>query len=226
VSIKEYTAVIPIRSGSKGLPKKNIRPFLGSPLYTYTLNQAKDLELNRIIISTDESLILNAKPVNGVEVIKRPQYLSGDDVEMNLVIKNIIETCCIDGPIILLQVTSPLRKKEHIEEAIHVFDSGKFDLIMSVTKADSSALKWGTLDSQCFTPLNEPDFCFKNRQNLPFVYKPNGALYIFHSQSFLKNDNFPTTNIGVIEMTSIESLDIDTLQDFNLCEETFIRTRR
>lgn len=222
---KKYTAVIPIRSGSKGLPKKNIRSFLGNPLYTYTLNQAKDLELNRIIISTDEILILNAKPINGVEVIKRPQYLTGDDVEMKLVIKNIIDTCCINGPIILLQVTSPLRKKEHIEEAMHIFDTGKFDLIMSVTMADSKALKWGTLDSQRFTPLNEPNFCFKNRQNLPSVYKPNGALYIFDSQSFLKNDNFPTTNIGVIEMTNIESLDIDTLQDFNLCEEIYLKTR-
>ena len=93
---------------------------------------------------------------------------------------------------------------------------------MSVTTSDRGVLKWGTLVNDKFKPISEAKYCFSNRQLLPEVFKPNGAVYIFDAQWFVKNGGFVTDKIGALKMSFEDSHDIDTLDDFTLCEQIIL----
>ena len=220
---REWTAFIPLRMGSKRLPKKNIRLFLKKPLYTYTIDQALKSGATKIIISTDIPEILDKKFDNDlITVIKRPAYLSSDKTEMSEVIYHTLNTLDLNNHlIVLLQATSPLRTINSIKSALAIFFRNNFDMVLSVTKTDSEILKFGTIKSKRFVPISKPSYCFQNTQNLPSIFKPNGAIFIFNSKKFLKKKSFPTTKIGVLEMNSDESVDIDNINDFALCESTY-----
>lgn len=212
-------ALIPARAGSKGLPGKNIRNLSGKPLYRHSVDAALAAGISRIFISTDIPEISKQVLPEGVTIIPRPRHLAGDHVKMSLVISAFIERQLSEpATIIVLQPTSPLRTAEHIDEALRIFSEGKYTLVMSVCEADQGVLKWGLCNKGYFTPLSDPAFCFENRQNLPKVYRPNGGIYIFRSKDFMHMADFPTKEIGIIEMTKRDSLDVDTLDDFLQCE--------
>ena len=88
---------------------------------------------------------------------------------------------------------------------------------MSVTEADRGVLKWGRLEGSRFVPLSSPEHCFANRQSLPPVVRPNGAIYVLDAAGFLARGSFVTEHIGVVEMSAERSQDIDNLEDFERC---------
>jgi N-acylneuraminate cytidylyltransferase len=79
-------------------------------------------------------------------------------------------------------------------------------------------LKWGTLRGNRFQPLSSPAYCFANRQSLPPVVRPNGALYVLNAERFVASGSFVSERIGVVEMPADRSQDIDSLDDFERCE--------
>lgn len=208
------TALIPIRSGSKGLPGKNIRPFAGLPLFMHTVKQAKDVGVPDIVISTDIDQVLGFKFNPYVHLLERPVDLASDNSSMEEVIFHAISTLSLKGTIILLQVTSPLRTNESIVEALKLYKENSYELVMAVTSTDRSILKSGFVSGSKFEPLSKSKHCFTNRQDLPKVYKPNGAIFIFDSAWFLQNKTLASDNIGVICMDEEISLDIDDLKSF------------
>ncbi len=214
-----WTAIIPIRAGSKGLPGKNTRIFVGIPLYMHAVQLALDAGAVRVLISTDIVEVLNADFPEKVLVVQRPPELSGDDVTMSPVLMHLLVQEKVQGPIVLLQATSPLRKVSDVQTALMQLDTGDFDVVMSVTEADRSVLKWGTiLDNNRYVPLADVDYCFANRQSLPPVYKPNGALYALRAEWFINNGSLATHRLGTVIMPVERSLDIDNLADFERCE--------
>ncbi len=217
-----FVAVVPVRAGSKGLPGKNTRLLAGIPLYRHSIDAALAAGASRVIVSTDISEILFAKLPDRVYVLSRPLELTGDSVAMAPVLLHAISEACIEGAIVILQATSPLRSASDIEAALSVYASGEHDLVMSVTQADSGVLKWGFLDKNRFRPIADPSYCFSNRQSLPIVVRPNGAVYVMNAEWFQARGTFVTNRIGVIEMSPERSKDIDTLIDFEICE-VFLR---
>ena len=85
-------------------------------------------------------------------------------------------------------------------------------------------LKWGRLDGDRFVPLSDPAHCFANRQSLPPVVRPNGAVYVMNAEWFLKRGSFVSERIGVVPMSAERSQDIDTLADFERCEAALANT--
>ena len=117
--------------------------------------------------------------------------------------------------------TAPLRRladRYVIRAALAVFANGAHELVMSVTPADRGVLKWGILDGDRFRPVSDPAYCFSNRQSLPPVVRPNGAVYVVDAAGFVARGSFVTDRIGLIEMCAERSQDIDNLQDFEQCE--------
>jgi N-acylneuraminate cytidylyltransferase len=194
----------------------------GTPLFQHAINTAQVAGAQACFISTDISQILNNDYGRNVHKLQRPVHLRGDTVEMAAVLIDLIEQSNISGTVVLLQATSPLRTSEHIQAAIKLFSTQKYELVMSVTTADRSVLKWGTLVNDNFKPVSEPKYCFSNRQLLPEVFKPNGAVYVFDAQWFVKNGGFVTDKIGALKMRLEDSHDIDTLDDFTLCEQIIL----
>jgi CMP-N-acetylneuraminic acid synthetase len=213
-----WTAVIPLRCGSKGLPGKNTRLLAGKPLYRYTVDLALAAGAQRVIVSTNIPEVLSATLPPGVQALERPADLCGDAVPMAPVLAHALQSVGCEGAVVLLQATSPLRQVADVQAALDVFGTGQHELVLSVTQADRGVLKWGHAEGDRFVPLSDPAYCFSNRQSLPAVVRPNGAVYVVQAQWFLAHGGFVSERIGLVQMDAERSLDIDTLADFERCE--------
>ena len=214
-----WTAVIPLRGGSKGLPGKNTRLLAGKPLYRHAVDLALAAGAQRVIVTTNIPEVLSAALPPGVQTVERPADLCGDVVPMAPVLVHALQSAGCEGTVVLLQATSPLRQVADVQAALDVFGTGQHELVMSVTEADRGVLKWGRVDGDRFVPLSDPAYCFSNRQSLPPVVRPNGAVYVFQAEWFLARGSFVSERIGLVHMSAERSQDIDTLADFERCVE-------
>lgn len=220
---QRWVAVVPMRAGSKGLPGKNIRPLAGVPLYLHSVQTALDAGASRVFLSTDISSVLDKPQSASVVAVARPPHLAADSVEMAAVVSHLLETevgrTITDATVvILLQPTSPLRAVEDVSAALGALLRGDSQLVMSVSQTSSGVLKYGRLREGRFEPLSSPEHCFANRQALPPVYRPNGAVYAFRAGWFRKNKGFATAHIGAVVMPAERSVDVDTIDDFQRVE--------
>lgn len=211
-------AIIPFRTGSKGLVNKNFRLLDGVPLWERAAMQGVRTCSTTICTSDADDLILGTS-VTGITFDRRPLDLSQDNSEMKYVIRYIIKKFDLSNRIcVLLQPTSPMRSDDSVSEALNIYLNGAWSMVMSVKKASNTVLKYGFNVDGAFKSINDPTFCFSNRQELPNVVAPNGAIYIFRGQDFLDSDDFPYENIGLYEMDEYESHDLDTEADFQKIE--------
>lgn len=206
-------AVVPVRGGSKGLPGKNLRAFGPLPLWEHAAHQGLDAGAGRVLVTTDIPGQL-APTRDRIDVVGRDAALAQDDTPMGPVLMDLLGRIEGAATIVLLQPTSPLRQVEDIVEAVALYRGGGHDLVMSVTPADRGVLKYGTLDQGRFTAMRDQAHCFTNRQSLPDVMRPNGAVYVFDKDWFLANGGFATDAIGAHIMPSERSIDIDDDADF------------
>lgn len=219
VSELDTIALVPLRAGSKGFPGKNVSLLGDRPLYRHAVDQALRV-CKTCIVSTDIDEILKGEKLDRVTYFERSVESSSDNAPMiDVLIETLLSLKAYQKIIVLLQATSPLRRDEDIRNAIGLYHSGAYDLVMSVTQGDSSILKYGTVHGNTFEPLSNATFCFQNRQNLPVVFRPNGAVYVFSSDWLLANKNLGSGTIGVTVMTANHSIDIDTAQDFKRVSE-------
>jgi CMP-N-acetylneuraminic acid synthetase len=216
---RPWTAIVPVRGGSKGLPGKNTRPLAGKPLYRHAVDVALAAGASRVIISTDIADIRRAQHPEPVQVLERPAALCADNTPMAPVVLHALDVAAVQGTVVLLQATSPMRVADDVQAALVRFAAGSFDVVMSVTEAERSVLKWGQVQADgAFVPLSLPEHCFSNRQSLPPVFRPNGAVYVFDAAAFVHNGGFVSQRLGTVIMPPERSHDIDTLADFEHCE--------
>ena len=132
---EKVIVVIPARAGSKGVPKKNIKSFLGKPLVQHSIDYAKQSHyVKEIIVTTDDKKIKNLSKELNISVIDRPESLSGDKATTESAIEHVIESKNIqdESIIVLLQPTSPIRPKKSLDKIL-VLMVGKVFLISSST---------------------------------------------------------------------------------------------
>jgi len=224
VNASDATALIPCRAGSKGLKNKNLSELNGLPLYRHSVHHARAAGFGTIHVSTDISAILNGEIDQDVQLHHRPDHLAQDHTPMiDVVTEWLAANPLITGPVVLLQPTSPLRQDVHICEALDCWRQGKGDLVMSVTETDRACLKYGTLEDGMFLPLAKAEHVFDNRQNLPPVVRPNGAIYVFGAEWMRKVRSFSAGTIAAYTMPAENSLDIDKLEDLNLCQQRLVQ---
>lgn len=219
----ELIAVVPARGGSKGLPGKNLKPLAGVPLWRRAADQGLDAGASRVIVTTDIAEIIGGMYAGQIEVVARPDDLAGDAVPMAPVLMHALADQRYAGAtVVLLQPTSPLRSVEDIRGAVALYGEGGADLVMSVTEADRGVLKYGTIENGMFQPMREAAHCFSNRQALPEVWRPNGAVYVFARDWFLQNVGFESERIKAWPMPIERSADIDSEADFARAEALLV----
>ena len=212
-------AIVPVRGGSKGMPGKNTARLGGVPLWRRAVDQARAAGVDHVVVSTDIAELLRADGEDGVTILARPPDLAGDATPMDPVLTHALDAAVPEGArVVLLQATSPLRAIQDIRDAVALFDSGAFDLVKTVTPTPAGILKHGTMDGDRFVPVSDPAYCFQNRQALPDVMRPNGAVYVFGRDWFLTNGGLATDKIGAVVMPPERSFDIDTAEDFARAE--------
>lgn len=178
--------VIPARSGSKGVPGKNIRNVNGKPLMAYAIEAAKKAnKLDRIIVSTDSKEFAKVAEEYGAEVpfIRPPEYAT-DDICITAVAKHAMEffdsqSIYFDA-IISLQITSPLTLSSDIDKCISKMEATDCDSVISMKELEE-AHPWRIYDmkNDKIVPFNEhTNENFPQRQDRPPAYKFSGAIYL------------------------------------------------
>lgn len=223
--------LIPARGGSKGIPDKNIRSMAGRPLIYYTLDVARSLsEIGEIFVSTDSATIKKVVEAYGLEVpILRPNELATDTASSEAVISHVLDFYKSKGKrfdqLVLLQPTSPLRKATHLKEALALFD-GSVDMVVSVTSSKSNPyFNLFEENKDGFLQKSKPH-SFVNRQEVPQVYRYNGAIYVINVSAFEKKGLSNFTLVKKYEMDEEFSIDIDTKFDWEICEYLIERNEK
>lgn len=211
---KKILAIIPARGGSKNIPQKNIKLFLGKPLIFYAISAAqKSKHIDRIVVSTDDDEISRCVRKYKVDVINRPKKLAQDDTPMDPVLMHAVnflekEKKYYPDVVVLLQPTSPLRRTQHVDEAIEKFLRERVDSLVSVEffhnhrhEVDRSKRLVPT-----FTKI-------ANRDKRKPIVMENGAIYISDAK-LIKQGRIRGEKMGFYVMDNYSSIDIDEPIDF------------
>lgn len=212
------TAIIPIRSGSKGLPGKNVRILGGKPLFMHAVDAALAAGIDDIIVATDDQSVLD-QPNDNYRLFARSPQSARDSAPTHEVLLEAIESLSLhSNTIVLLQATSPLRRPETIRAAMTLFDGRSEGLCATVSRIDNSVLKSGMVRDGVFAPLLDAPTLFKPRQALPDLFKLDGAVFVFNGGWLIRNGSLESDHIQVLESPAEDVLDIDTLDDFLAAE--------
>lgn len=221
---KKIVAVIPARGGSKGIPRKNMRLMHGKPLIEYAIRNALESELiNDVVVSSDsEEILAFASQFEGVLCLNRDSQLAQDAVTLDPVIYDAVVrqeglAGCQYDVVVTMQPTSPLLSVETLDAALLEFAQSDKDSIISVVNAPH--LSWGKDDTGQMAPNYTERL---NRQQLPPQYLETGAFFISR-RSVVTPTGRLGKNVGVFEVPEIEATDIDTKQDWVVCESLLSR---
>lgn len=217
-------AIIPARSGSKGLKNKNIKELNGIPLMGYSIDAAiRSREFAEVMVSTDSEIYSDVARKYGASVpFLRSNEKSNDVASSWEVVIEVLnkykETGILFDTVCLLQPTSPLRDANDIVDAYKLLENHSIDSVTSVCEVEHSPL-WSMQLSEDLS-LNEFNKICEDipRQKLGKYYRLNGAIYIrkieyLNDTIVIKNQN----DIALI-MDRSSSIDIDTNDDFELAE--------
>jgi len=219
--MKEVVAIIPARGGSKGVPKKNIKPLLGKPLIGYTIEQALSTKsVDRVVVTTDCDEIASISKQFGAEVIKRPDEISGDFASSEIALIHAVGTLeenNVDiSHVVFLQCTSPIRKTNDIFDCLELVLNKGFDSALSVV--ENHKFLWRTDEIDRATPVNYDPQNRKMRQDIK-EYQENGSIYVMKTEDLLNSKCRLNGLIGVHVMDEITSYEIDTEVDFVVIEK-------
>ena len=217
-------AIIPARSGSKGLKDKNIRMLCGKPLIAYSIECAAKSQLfDKIFVSTDSLQYAQiAEKYGGDASFLRTEKNSGDEANSWDVVKEVIanfeDKNDIYDNIMLLQPTSPLRSSEDIKESFALMRKKSANAIISVTKAEHSPA-WCDLlmKDLCMDSFCDNEYANLPRQMIPDYYRINGAIYLLKKEELYEKKMFRNKCYAYI-MPNDRSIDIDTELDFTIAE--------
>ncbi|MBP7653499.1 acylneuraminate cytidylyltransferase family protein [Candidatus Dependentiae bacterium] len=231
---KKILALIPARGGSKGLPGKNLKKLCGIHLIGWTINHAKSSVLiDKIIVSTDSQEISEISKQYGAEVpFLRPDYLASDSSKVIDTIFHCLDYYGKSGEkfdyVLLLEPTSPLRKKNDIDNALKLIidNENRADSCISVGEiALEHPVYSKKIDSEGFVkPYIENDKTSQMRQFLSKAYFPYGVVYISKVDSMKKYNEVYSGNIIPYIIERWQNYEINDIYDF-LCVETIMKHR-
>jgi len=177
------------------------------------------------VVSTEDEEIGEISKRSGAELVKRPDELATDEAGTVEVVIDCLERLKNENyepeVIILLQCTSPLRNRKHIDEAIEIFlKSDKADSVMSVSEVEHPPWWNKSIDEEGFVKdfLEYDKQKFKRRQDFPKTFTMNGAIYIIKTDVFVDRKSFETERTLGYHMENKYSIDIDTEIDFVIAE--------
>ena len=215
MTTKKPIAIIPARVGSQRIKLKNVILFHNKPLIYWTIKSAIESKVfAKIYISTDGTIIKNElnkfkEFKNKIFFLYRPKKLSGSKTKTSSLIKYLIKKNSLEKfftDFILLQPTSPLRRKEHIRKMWNIYKKYNLKDLFSISEKKNKFI---------INKNNRNIFSGEkkiNSKKLKSVFQ-NGSIYIKNLQSFKKDPNFVTKNSSLYFMSKKISLDVDTLKD-------------
>lgn len=216
--------IIPARGGSKGIPRKNIKPLNGRPLIYYTIDCARAICSDEdICVSTDDAEIISVVEQYGVKVpFVRPAELATDTAGTYEVLLHALEFYEKQGRhydvVVLLQNTSPFRRAEQVKEALCLY-SGSVDMVVSVKECAANPYYCVfEEDAKGYLHICKGDGNIFRRQDAPKVYEYNGAIYIMNAVTLKTTHMHKMQKRVKYVMDDLSSFDLDTMWDWQMAE--------
>lgn len=217
-------AIIPARSGSKRIPNKNIKPFLGKPIMSYSIKTAIESNLfDEVMVSTDCEEIAKIAISFGAKVpFYRTKKNASDNTTTLEVLKEVINKYKINGFNhdygCCLYSTAPFITPNHLREAYQKLIDKSFDTVFAAVKYGHPIERAFQLNKQNKVQLNNPEKEFIRTQDLNPNYHDAGQFYWFNTKSLIENSSLLNGNAGAIVMDEIEVHDIDSPSDWQIAE--------
>ena len=221
-------AIIPARSGSKGVPDKNIKLLGGKPLIAYSIAAAKKSKLiNRVIVTTDSEIYAELAKEYGSEVpFLRPAEIAGDYSTDYEFMKHVIDWLDENENyypdfVLNLRPVTPFRDPRLIDKAIEtLIDSSEATSLRSAHEMPETAYKMCEIDGGYIKSICNGSFDHDNankpRQAFPTTFTPNGYVDVMRTSYINKNKLLYGNRVKAF-ITPV-SYEVDTLDDFNLLE--------
>ena len=215
-------ALIPARSGSKGVPDKNTRPLAGRTLLEYAVAAAKASGvIDRIVLSTDSDRIAAEGRRVGLDVpFIRPADLARDDTPMLPVIEHALGALEQDGwvadIVVLLQPTSPLRRAEHIRDAVRQLRDSGADSVVTVVELPRhlSPDYVMRVDRGRLEPFLAGGKDITRRQDTRSAFARDGTVYAFWSRTVRETRSIYGRDCRPLVLSAADSITIDTQSDW------------
>jgi N-acylneuraminate cytidylyltransferase len=205
-------AIVPIRSGSKGIPNKNIKLLAGKPLVWWVLNSLENSNVDKIIVALDKEYmsLVRSFSFSKVKIYLRDSKNSKDISSTEDVLIEVINKLNIEDDILLAQATSPLTTSNDFNNGIELYK--KYDSILSVV--NQKRFIWNSKGiSVNYNYKNRP-----RRQDWDGYLVENGAFYISNYSHILESNNRISGNIGLYEMDEKTYYEIDSEDDWKIIE--------
>jgi CMP-N,N'-diacetyllegionaminic acid synthase len=195
--------VTPARGGSKGIPRKNVRPFCGEPLISWTIKAARrSRRLDRYVVSTEDLEIAEVVRRYGAEVLPRPAELATDEATTESVLEHLLQQIPQVEIVVLLQATSPIRDDSLIDSCIGRFIDTRADSL--ATGFICKYVEYGKNDLR--------------RQEIPGFFYDDGNVYVMKADLLRKGDRYGQ-RIERVVIDREQNLEIDDEFDFWLAEQ-------
>lgn len=217
-------AIIPARGGSKRIPRKNIKNFLGIPIIAYSIKLAIESNLfEEVMVSTDDHEIAEVAIKYGAKVpFFRSEKNSKDHSSTIDVIEEVIfnyqtlnlkfqHICCI-------YPCAPLCKNEYLHEAYTLLKHKNFDSVFPVISYSTPIQRALKIEENEKVSIIRPEFENVRSQDLEPAYFDAGQFYWLKSPEILKNRKIYTNNSGYIILNEMQAQDIDNIIDWELAE--------
>lgn len=222
--------VIPVRGGSKGVPRKNLREVCGKPLVVWTIEQALAASVGLdVLVSTDDEEIAEVARAAGAEVpFIRPAELAEDETATEPVVEHAINFRTSQGrrpdAVMLLQATSPIRFHGTLDRAVKQFTASGVDSLVGVVPQTPFLWTLGEPPTADYAVDSRP-----RRQDLgvkDFRYRETGSLYVTRTDIYGQYHNRLGGRIGLFVMAEGEGVDVDTELDLSIAQQQMTRFRQ
>lgn len=224
-------ALIPARSGSKGLPGKNLRLLAGKPLLVWSIEQAlATKEIGAVVVSTDDSGIAEVARKAGADVpFVRPAEISGDTAPTSASVIHALDFLAARGQefdaILLLEPTSPLRAPGDLARAIRLLRDNwdNADSIVSVGEihTENPFIAKTFVEGGFLTSLLTPSGATR-RQDLPAAFFPYGVAYLTKVSTFRSTLTFYAERTLPLSIERWQNFEVDDAVDFTCVEAVLL----
>ena len=216
-------AIIPARGGSKRIPRKNIKPFLGVPVIEYSIKAALDSGLfTEVMVSTDDEEIVAVALASGATVpFLRSAKTANDYAHIGDVLLEVLDTynkmgqtfqnfCCI-------LATAPFITPERIKEGFALLQESDFDSVFPLLQFSYPIQRALKIENKQVSMI-QPEYLLSRSQDLMPAYHDSGQFYWCRTDRFIEKKAVISGNSGAIILSDLEVQDIDSPEDWEIAE--------
>lgn len=221
-------AFIPVRGGSKSIPKKNIKIMAGKPLLYWVIDAAcKCNYIDKVFVCTEsieiqrtvETFLDRDESYKKIEIVGRSEESASDTASTEQVMLEFAEKHEFDA-IALIQATSPLLQTLDLDKGFKLYNSPGTDSVLSVVH--QYRFNWQYCDDGSVKPINYDAFKRPRRQDFGGYLVENGAFYITSREQLMRTHNRISGSIKCVEMDEESFFEVDEEKDWRIIESLLL----